>query len=158
MNSLLTAVCAATIILATTPHAGAVGGDDDRGRQPLVVQERGGSGFHGHGVLVWSDDARYEGEWRDGKFNGRGIYVWDTGRRYEGEYRDGKAHGQGIYTERTGYRYEGAHRAGKAHGRGGVATFADGARYEGEWRAGCFEEEGGRRAFIGTTAAACDFE
>ena len=53
---------------------------------------------------------------------------------YEGEWRDGRPHGQGTYTT------------------------ADGTIYEGSWREGCFGECEGGRAWMGTSASACDFE
>jgi len=63
--------------------------------------------MHGHGVYVWKDGRRYEGEYLDDRKHGYGVYVWTDGRRYEGNWAAGKQHGQGKYilpdgTSKTG--------------------------------------------------------
>ena len=113
----------------------------------------------GEGRVVWRGNYGrpvYEGGYRDGRMHGHGTYTWADGEGYEGGYRDGKEHGHGTYTWASGDLYEGEYRDGKEHGWG-IYTAADGRRYEGEWRDGCFEQNG-RRAWVGTTKAACGFE
>lgn len=46
--------------------------------------------MHGHGVLVWRDGKKYEGQFINDKREGRGIFKWKDGRVYDGEWKDGK--------------------------------------------------------------------
>ena len=52
--------------------------------------------FSGHGVMIWPDGARYDGELRESKFDGRGIFSWANGDCYEGAWREGQRHGTGT--------------------------------------------------------------
>jgi hypothetical protein len=62
---------------------------------------------HGHGVQVWPDGARYEGEWSKNQANGKGKFWHADGDIYEGDWRDDKANGYGVYIHVNGARYEG---------------------------------------------------
>ncbi len=57
------------------------------------------------GTYTFSNGAKYEGEWKDGKVHGEGTYTFLDGAKYEGEWKDGKGHGEGIYTDIDGYSY-----------------------------------------------------
>ena len=90
---------------------------------------------HGQGVLTWNNGTRYDGGWRNGRHHGQGTKTWTDGRRYDGDWRDGELDGSGTYTWADGGHYQGGFRAGKLHGRG-IRTWANGDRYEGNWRNG----------------------
>lgn len=102
-------------------------------------------------------EGAYEGSMRAGRLSGRGVLVWSDGFRYEGELREGKQHGTGTLIRASGERYAGGWREGKPHGRGSYTT-AGGDTYEGTWSEGCFSGRDGRRAWLGTEEAGCDFE
>lgn len=36
--------------------------------------------MHGHGVLVWKDGKKYEGEFVNDKREGKGTFTWADGR------------------------------------------------------------------------------
>ncbi len=63
----------------------------------------------GHGVQIWQDGSKYEGQWVNGKANGKGRFILADGDIYEGDWMDDKAHGIGTY------------------------KYSDGAIYNGEW-------------------------
>lgn len=86
------------------------------------------------GIYVWSDGARYDGEFSEhGERHGCGVMVYPGGDRYEGEWRSHEMSGHGIVVCASGDRYEGEWRDGEMNGHG-VATYANGNRYKGEWR------------------------
>lgn len=62
---------------------------------------------HGHGVQVWPDGAKYEGEWSRNQANGKGKFWHADGDVYEGDWKDDKANGFGVYVHVNGARYEG---------------------------------------------------
>ena len=43
----------------------------------------------GKGV-VWKNENKYEGEWKNGVISGRGVFLWANGNRYSGEWENGK--------------------------------------------------------------------
>jgi hypothetical protein len=65
--------------------------------------------------------------------NGEGVYVWSNGARYTGEFRKGRQHGEGLLLMPDGASYDGAWQAGKKHGSG-IATYADGRVKTGVWK------------------------
>ena len=98
--------------------------------------------------IITYNNARYEGEIRNGKEHGRGAMTWKGGDRYEGEWRNGGRQGQGIFTWKgTGEyagregRYEGSWRNDKHHGHG-VKVWPNGDRYEGDFVNGMFHGDG----------------
>ena len=40
----------------------------------------------------------FEGYYIDGQRNGHGVYIWVDGERYQGEFKDNKMNGYGVYT------------------------------------------------------------
>ena len=48
------------------------------------------------GIEIWSDGAKYEGEFKEGKKNGKGKFVWNDNSTYEGDFRDNSLEGYGI--------------------------------------------------------------
>jgi hypothetical protein len=53
----------------------------------------------GHGIYLYADGVRYDGEYVDDKKDGFGIYYWTDGRKYEGYWYKGKQHGLGSYVD-----------------------------------------------------------
>ncbi|KAF7816881.1 MORN repeat-containing protein 1-like [Senna tora] len=90
---------------------------------------------NGSGVYNYFANARYEGEWVEGKYDGYGIESWAKGSRYRGQYRQGLRHGYGVYRFYTGDSYAGEWCNGQSHGVG-VQTCSDGSCYIGEFKYG----------------------
>ena len=44
---------------------------------------------HGHGVMTWTDDARFDGEYRNDKRHGRGVMWHADGRVFDGAWAGG---------------------------------------------------------------------
>lgn len=105
-------------------------------RSDLVLQNgiffAGGIPYTGKGTFIYTDGARYDGDFVSGKFNGKGVYSWVSGERYAGDYVDGKRNGKGIFTWADGARYEGDYVDGKRTGKG-IFTWPNGNRYEGDY-------------------------
>ena len=57
--------------------------------------------MQGHGIYIYHDGVRYDGDYLNDKKEGYGIYIWTDGRRYEGWWHKGKQHGLGIYIDQT---------------------------------------------------------
>ena len=51
---------------------------------------------------VWSNGAKYKGEWKDGLMHGQGECRWLNGSQYKGEWKDNKRNGHGIYVYADG--------------------------------------------------------
>ena len=61
----------------------------------------------GHGIKIFKNGDKYEGEWLRDKANGKGKFWHSDGDYYEGLWLDDKAHGQGLYTSANGSSYLG---------------------------------------------------
>ena len=61
----------------------------------------------GHGIKIFKNGDKYEGEWARDKANGKGKFWHSDGDYYEGFWLDDKAHGQGLYTSANGSSYIG---------------------------------------------------
>jgi hypothetical protein len=77
------------------------------------------------GIEIWPDNARYEGEYKNGKKNGRGILDFSDGSKYEGnkiiinnsgEFVDNNIEGSGIYIWPDKRVYKGQWKNNKMHG------------------------------------------
>lgn len=53
--------------------------------------------MHGQGLMVWPDQTRYEGEFRNGKMEGHGVKQYVKGDRYVGAFCEDVYHGSGIW-------------------------------------------------------------
>lgn len=53
--------------------------------------------MNGLGVMVWPDQSRYEGEFKNGKMKGRGIKQMSNGNRYVGQFKNDQYDGTGIW-------------------------------------------------------------
>ena len=106
------------------------------------------------------EEARYEGQHRDGRPHGRGVLTFANGDRYVGEFADGEIRGRGtmhlangdvyggdgafdsrgfqgcgLYIRANGDRYLGQFRDGRFHGRG-TYEWAEGVAATCDWRDG----------------------
>ena len=68
---------------------------------------------NGQGTMVFSDESKYTGEWKEGKLHGRGSMVFADGSKYEGDFKDGEMTGHGIYVRRDGIEIAGEWKNGK---------------------------------------------
>jgi hypothetical protein len=83
--------------------------------------------------MMWTNGARYEGEFRNGLPHGRGVYRYDDGGRYEGQLAAGKRQGSGVYTWASGAVYQGRFENDYRSGMG-TMRYSDGRVFEGEWK------------------------
>lgn len=102
--------------------------------------------YHGHGTYYdKSEDAKYVGEWKEGKANGKGICKWGNdskypNRYYNGTWKNGLMHGYGTkfwgiseVDEYTNNKYVGEWKNDMMDGFGKY-EWADGCYYEGAWK------------------------
>ena len=79
--------------------------------------------------MVWPDQSKYEGEWKDDARDGKGTFYYVNGDKYVGDWKDDVQHGKGIYYFNSGDRYEGDYVNGERTGQGILCTQ--------EWRQVC---------------------
>jgi hypothetical protein len=72
----------------------------------------------GFGVFVFSNNDRYEGDWKAGKKHGYGTYISASGHIYSGMYNNDKRNGYGTYKWPEGDMYIGEYVNDLRHGRG----------------------------------------
>ena len=53
--------------------------------------------MQGKGVMVWPDQARYEGDFVNGKMQGKGTKQFASGNKYIGEWVNDLQHGTGVF-------------------------------------------------------------
>ena len=95
---------------------------------------------HGQGVLIYSNGNRYDGEWRNGKKSGEGVLNFTNGARYEGQFDHNFMDGFGQYTFKDGSRYEGFFEADRPNGQGSLIRL-DGSKISGLWKDGKLQSE-----------------
>ena len=103
------------------------------------------------------EEARYEGQHRDGKPHGRGVLTFANGDRYVGEFMEGDIRGRGTMYLANGdvYGGEGAFDSQGFQGCG-LYVRANGDRYMGQFRDGRFDGRGTYEWAQGV-AATCDW-
>mmetsp|Transcript_26936 Transcript_26936/g.36010 ORF Transcript_26936/g.36010 Transcript_26936/m.36010 type:complete len:94 (+) Transcript_26936:637-918(+) len=79
-----------------------------------------------------SDQALYQGEYKEGERHGKGKLSLLNGNVVEGDFSGDKPNGHCVYTWANGNRYEGQMVDGDIEGRGRL-DFQAGGYYEGEW-------------------------
>jgi len=85
---------------------------------------------HGEGVMKWSDESQFKGEWRkDQRYHGTMIMV--TGAEYTGYWKNDKFHGKGKITTPEGLVFEGEFQNGFRQ-KYGTIFYEDGSVYTGE--------------------------
>ena len=82
----------------------------------------------GHGIEIWPNGDRYEGQYAQDKFSGIGELTTHGGK-YKGGFKDGLKDGLGTIVFKNGCRYEGHWKKGRFHGRG-LHLWPDGRKYE----------------------------
>ena len=104
---------------------------------------------NGYGEYHYTQDRRYEGEWRNGKFDGEGAFYYDTGEKYIGTWLANKRDGEGQFYDKKGdLVYDGNWKDDVQYGYG-IYHYQNGTRYAGQWING--EREGkGRFTIPGT--------
>ena len=104
------------------------------------------------------EEAKYEGQHRDGRPHGRGVLTFANGDRYVGEFADGEIRGRGTMHLTNGDVYGGD---GEFDSRGfqgcGLYVRANGDRYLGQFRDGRFHGRGTYEWAEGV-AATCDWQ
>ena len=111
--------------------------------------ERHGKGTYEYKLSKYKkttlENAKYEGDWVEGKREGRGVMFWVngdySGNKYEGEWKNDKQWGKGIMSCSNGDKYDGEWKNGKRHGKG-IITYANGDKYEGSWVDNLIEGKG----------------
>lgn len=89
----------------------------------------------GFGIVRWSNDCEFRGEFHKGVPNGWGIFTSPDNGVYQGEYENDKPNGFGIYMHITNSSYEGYWYNEKQDGYG-IEVWKDGAEYKGEFSQG----------------------
>ena len=51
----------------------------------------------GKGVMVWPDQSKYEGEFKQGKIEGKGKKDFSNGNRFIGDWKNDVMHGSGVW-------------------------------------------------------------
>ena len=54
--------------------------------------------------MIYSNGARYTGQWVNNLYHGKGELTWANGDIYQGEFLYGMMHGQGTFTYKDGSR------------------------------------------------------
>jgi hypothetical protein len=109
--------------------------------------------LNGHGVMIYSNGMKYDGDFEEFQGTGHGIKTFPDGNKYDGEFLRGDRNGRGIETWPSGARYEGEWLNNMANGAGAYVA-ADGSVYNGIWTNGCFKD-GDRRAAVGADLSTC---
>jgi hypothetical protein len=87
---------------------------------------------NGEGTYLYTN-AKYWGNWKDGKRNGYGVFTYNDGTSmYKGNWLNDKKHGFGNYFWNDGDQYEGYYIEDKMNGQG-TYTYANGDRFIGQF-------------------------
>ncbi|HSH13046.1 MAG TPA: hypothetical protein VLA15_04830, partial [Desulfurivibrionaceae bacterium] len=84
-----------------------------------------GDCFNGTGLIMYSDESIYVGEFVEGHRQGEGKWSKPAGPKYEGTWTGDEITGTGTMTYPDGSFYTGGVREGKQQGRG-TYTYTDG--------------------------------
>lgn len=74
--------------------------------------------MHGRGVLIFPNETRYAGQFKEGCAEGYGEKYWPDGRSYKGYWKQNKMHGKGELMALTMDLYIGGFKNGFPHGNG----------------------------------------
>ena len=61
---------------------------------------------NGHGILIYVNGDKYDGEFVNDIRQGKGLYYWKDGSRWEGNFSDNVMDGKGIFYSNEGEIYE----------------------------------------------------
>eukprot|EP01006_Ploeotia_vitrea_P053660 TRINITY_DN67806_c2_g1_i1.p1 TRINITY_DN67806_c2_g1~~TRINITY_DN67806_c2_g1_i1.p1 ORF type:complete len:180 (+),score=29.11 TRINITY_DN67806_c2_g1_i1:331-870(+) len=95
----------------------------------------------GKGTLKCVNGSVYEGDWLNDKLHGQGVVTFSSENRYEGEFKAGMRCGKGTYTWKSGAEYTGSWKNDTKHGHGRY-KYADGTVFEGEFEMGIHAGKG----------------
>lgn len=101
----------------------------DREKLPVRSACITGNCTNGIGTMIWSNEEKYEGQWKNKNENDQGTYTWPNGDKYVGQFKDGKQGGQGTYTYVDGKKYVGQFKDDHENGQG-TLTYPEGAEYQ----------------------------
>lgn len=87
---------------------------------------------HGKGTKVFSNGNKYVGEWKNGKYDGKGTRTQPDGRTYTGDWQNDMKHGIGEESWPNGSTYRGEYKEGNRHGYA-EEVWKDGQIYKGQW-------------------------
>ena len=96
---------------------------------------------HGRGVLLYKNDDKYYGNFKNGKKDGIGIFYFKNGSKYLGQWKQNKMDGYGVYYFTTGAKFEGYFKENKKHGIG-ILTTKEGTIYKTIWKEGNVSDYG----------------
>lgn len=94
--------------------------------------------YHGAGTLTIGystqniQSSQYIGQWKDGKRSGLGTQKFFNGTKYSGEYKEDRQHGLGTLIFTNGEVFTGQWKEGSRHW--GSYTTINSEKYVGEWR------------------------
>ena len=97
--------------------------------------------LHGKGIFYYTDGNKYIGDWVDEKRSGKGRMIYANGDEYFGTFEKNRVQGFGAIKYANGNEYEGYWINDRPSGKG-VFSFSDGSRYEGVFSNGVFHGEG----------------
>jgi len=86
----------------------------------------------GNGILIYKNGTRYEGMFKANKQYGHGKLIQMDGEVFIGEWKDGKINGNGARYHSNGDRYTGNYVNNVRNGMGKY-VFSNGDYFEGEW-------------------------
>ena len=98
----------------------------------------------GHGEYHYPD-AKYVGEWKNGKYHGKGKINFYNGNNFEGQWRDGKFIGLVTYNFPDGGIYIGGWKDGNQHGESKL-IYPDGSTIECAYKNGWVRK---RKSYLG---------
>lgn len=87
---------------------------------------------NGWGTYLYSNGAKYTGQFHNGHCHGRGVLWFSQGGKYEGQWINHYREGQGVLELANGDRYQGQFNKSKMQGKG-IMQYANGERYSGDW-------------------------
>ncbi|KAJ4462388.1 putative Phosphatidylinositol 4-phosphate 5-kinase 4 [Paratrimastix pyriformis] len=107
--------------------------------------------MHGHGIFVWPDGRRFEGNFNNGVMEGQGVLEWIEGpglQTYEGAFKENLFHGKGSLYGPTGGSFHGHYREGRLVGIGSL-TMPNGVEFKGSVDKGGASGIGDGRVYVG---------
>ncbi|MCB0705950.1 MAG: caspase family protein [Saprospiraceae bacterium] len=92
-----------------------------------------GNCYDGYGTYVYSNGAKYIGDFLNGDPHGKGILYFANGNKYIGHWDSNNRHGEGRMVYMEGHEYLGMFEFDKMSGHG-VMTYSNGDVYDGNWK------------------------
>lgn len=95
--------------------------------------ENAPDGFGSTHKSVAAGEAKYEGEWKDGKKEGVGRMWWNNGDRYLGDWKNDTKDGSGYMMWENGDIYEGSWKQDLRHGESAYYFYSNGGKFQGDY-------------------------